>query len=216
MVRFIIDIILHYFFYKRPLPHSPRPATTYVAGLPTVEVVGDSAYGWKEAVAATFKRRDKDVECIFNVWARRGSPEQFAYILATAWHESWLTPIRERRANPVTQRTLYNLQNRYWLSGYYGRGYVQITWWDNYRLFSQKLNIPLLEKPDLALDRQTAAEILVEGMWEGLFTGVSIQRYINKGQKDFYQARRVVNILDQASLISNYAQQLLANYNSSK
>ena len=83
------------------------------------------------------------------------SQNQLAYILATAVGESRVTPIKEYRASPGT--ALYNIQNKYWGSGYYGRGYVQLTWDYNYKKFGEILNIPLLKNPDLALDPTYAA-----------------------------------------------------------
>jgi hypothetical protein len=49
-----------------------------------------------------------------------------AYVMSTAIGESNIQPISEYRASPGSY--LYEVQNRYWLSGYYGRGYVQLTW----------------------------------------------------------------------------------------
>ena len=58
---------------------------------------------------------------------------QLAYILSTAIGESGLRPIKEMRDRAGTE--LYTIQNKYWHSGYYGRGYVQITWDYNYKKF---------------------------------------------------------------------------------
>jgi len=212
MYKLIIDLILHYYHYDRPLPLT-KPVVKYKpVTLPTVAVVADSAWAWKKAVSTVFKNRDLAVEAIFNTFGRRGTPEQLAYILATAWHESWLRPVEERRANPITQSALYNLQNRYWHTGFYGRGFVQLTWRENYARFGELLDLPLQTNPELALKTNVSSSILVEGMWHGLFTGVGVKDYINESKRDFYQARRIVNLLDRASLIANYAEQLLESY----
>jgi predicted chitinase len=44
---------------------------------------------------------------------------------------------------------------------YRGRGYIQLTGKDNYRLYGQILGLDLLNNPDLALDPTVAAQILV-------------------------------------------------------
>lgn len=49
---------------------------------------------------------------------------------------------------------------------YHGRGFIQITGRANYRLYGQKLGVPLEEQPDLALDAQIAAKILMEYFWD--------------------------------------------------
>lgn len=49
---------------------------------------------------------------------------------------------------------------------YHGRGFIQITGRANYRFYGQKLGVPLEEKPDLALDPDIAAKILIEYFWD--------------------------------------------------
>ena len=46
--------------------------------------------------------------------------KQLAYILSTAIGECSLRPIKEWRATEGSQ--LWNIQNAYWYSGYFGRG----------------------------------------------------------------------------------------------
>jgi predicted chitinase len=45
---------------------------------------------------------------------------------------------------------------------YKGRGFIQITGRSNYTYYGRKLNLPLVEHPELALEADTAAEILAE------------------------------------------------------
>lgn len=124
------------------------------------------------------------------------------YILATAWHESKLKPIQEIRAKEGT--ALWNIQEKYWNTGFYGRGFVQLTHQKNYATMGKLLSIDLVGNPDLALDTRYAADIIVIGMMQGLFTGVGLKNYFNKDKADSINARKIVNGLDKAELISNY------------
>lgn len=141
-----------------------------------------------------------------------------AYILGTAYHEvgDKLQPVREGFAtstqgaiNAVT--ALYNkgrISKNYaaLINGlsYFGRGFVQLTWPDNYKLAGQKLGIDLYNNPDLALDPKVAAKILVRGMMEGWFTGRKLDQYFNNTTTDWEGARRIVNVMDKAALIGGY------------
>ena len=136
-----------------------------------------------------------------------GLNSQIAYVLATAEWESAQTfkPVREafwlseewRRANL-----------RYY--PYYGRGYVQITWKNNYRKFSDILGIDLVSNPDLAMNPNIALFILVYGFKTGAFTGRKMTDYINQQSVDFVNARRIINGLDKASEIAALAERYLA------
>lgn len=145
----------------------------------------------------------------FNVYGD-GDGSKLAYILATAWHESSLKPIKEVRAAQGT--SLYTTQNAYWETGYYGRGFVQLTHLTNYQRMSNFLGIDLVNNPDLALQTNNAAKIIVYGMFNGSFTGKKLSDYISTEYSDFFNARRIVNGLDRAQLINQYAQNIV-NYN---
>ena len=88
---------------------------------------------------------------------------------------------------------------------YYGRGFVQLTFWVNYKFAGEQLGIDLINNPDLALQPKYAAEILVKGSANGWFTSKKLSDYINDKSKNYYQARRVINSLDKAQLIADYA-----------
>ncbi|MEL6558352.1 MAG: glycoside hydrolase family 19 protein [Bacteroidota bacterium] len=135
-----------------------------------------------------------------------GDPNKLAYILATAWHESRLKPIKEIRAKSGVTRTR---QDKYWPSGYYGRGFVQLTWKYNYAKMSKIVGVDLVKYPDKALNVPISAKILVYGMMNGTFTGKALGDYINSRQVDFYMARKIVNGLDRAQLIQSHAQKLV-------
>jgi putative chitinase len=136
-----------------------------------------------------------------------GDQRKLAYILAVAWHESRLKPIPEIRAKQGTE--VWNIQQKYWPSGYYGRGYVQLTWQDNYRKMSDVIGVDLVRNPDAALIPRNAARIMVIGIMKGMFTGRKLADYINNQGADYYNARRTVGALivagqDTAALIQGH------------
>lgn len=153
-----------------------------------------------------------EIAAAFRVYGD-GDPRKFAYIVATAWHESRLQPIREKKAAPGSY-VWENYQKKYWDTGFYGRGFVQITWEDNYRKMGEFLGIPLVQNPDLALQPDVAAKIIVAGMMRGMFTGKSLLMYINADGADYYNARRTVGAImvagtDTAALIEGYTKTIL-------
>jgi hypothetical protein len=125
-----------------------------------------------------------------------------AYALATIAHETAWTfkPIKEYRGKVLTSN-----QKKYWNTGFYGRGYVQLTWDYNYEKAGKKLGIDLANNPDKALEPEVAIQILMHGMQEGWFTGKKLSDYINSKTKDYVNARRIINGTDKASLIAGYA-----------
>lgn len=139
-----------------------------------------------------------------------------AYGLATAFHETAATmqPIREKGSNAYlskydTGKLAAALGNTPAADGdgilYAGRGYVQLTGLANYRRAGKALNQPLVEKPDLALDPDIAADIMVRGMQEGWFTGKGNSRYLDGEPPNYFDARRIINGTDQAAKIAGYA-----------
>ena len=132
-------------------------------------------------------------------------PRKLAYVLSTAIGESNLTPIKEYRCS--SSQSCYYDQERYWYTGFYGRGYVQLTWRDNYAKFGNLLGIDLVGKPDLALDPTVAGKIICIGMAKGLFTGVGLNNYFNS-VNDWYNARRIINGLDKASEFGDRAKRI--------
>ena len=90
---------------------------------------------------------------------------------------------------------------------WYGRGFVQLTWEDNYKLADKKLGLngEMLKNPSLAQVPKYASEILVLGSKEGWFTGKKLSDYITRTTKDYKNARRVINGVDKAQKIANEA-----------
>jgi putative chitinase len=95
---------------------------------------------------------------------------------------------------------------------YRGRGLVQITGRSNYARVGREFGIDLLSNPDLALDLNLAARILVVGTLKGWFTGKGLSDYIDnvdesdsEDEREFVQARRTVNGQDKAVTIAGHA-----------
>lgn len=156
--------------------------------------------------------------------AMKGLPVSWvAYALATAWHETSHTmlPIREyggaryfmRMYDVSGERPKLAKDNGNTTVGdgkvYYGRGYVQLTWKDNYEKAGKKLDYPMVGNPDLALRPDIAAQIMRFGMVEGWFTGKAFKDYLPSdkpaNRASFGQARRIINGTDDADLIAGYA-----------
>lgn len=144
-----------------------------------------------------------------------------AYMLATSFHETGRTmqPIEEwgrGKGKPYGQKLKHNRQLYSWPDKiYYGRGDVQLTWYENYDTVGKLLGIPLLEQPELALVPEISAEIMIEGMTKGKsnrgdFTGVSLENYFNDYIDDPIRARRIINGLDKANLIATYHYKFLS------
>ena len=95
-------------------------------------------------------------------------------------------PIREYRANAIRKPELYAAQERYWPSGYYGRGYIQLTWADNYRDCGEAIGEDLLGDPDLVLDPAVSARAAV---W--FWTNKGIPAVCEVG--DWPRVRKLVN-----------------------
>ena len=137
---------------------------------------------------------------------------EIAYMLATVLHETagTMLPIEEY-GKGKGRRYGSNIDidgSRY--KGlphiYYGRGYVQLTWLTNYVKATEKLCIEdFVNNPELTLDPVNAANIMIEGMKEGWFTGRKLAHYFAHSKKDYLNARRIINGTDKMQMIADYA-----------
>ncbi len=145
------------------------------------------------------------MDAILNEWEQRGLVDTrwLAYMLATTFHETAFTmqPIEEYGQG---RGRAYGEPDPETGQVYFGRGFVQLTWRDNYLRFSERLGLDLLAQPELALELPIASQILFDGMVDGLFTGVGLSRYFRE-DSDWYNARRIINRLDRAEQIGRYA-----------
>lgn len=134
-----------------------------------------------------------------------------AYMLATSWHETDRTmqPIREYGQGRGKR---YGDPGRNGGQIPYGRGYVQLTWDENYERADAELQLggALVADYELALDPTIAYRIMSRGMLAGWFTGRRLSHYIHGGKTDFVGARRIINGTDRAGEIAEYARSFLA------
>ncbi len=91
---------------------------------------------------------------------------------------------------------------------YKGRGFVQLTWYNNYKKMQDKFGINLTKFPEKALEHSLAIKIMIYGSEEGIFTGKKLSDYLNDKKTDYYNARRAINGTDKASSIENYAKKI--------
>lgn len=137
---------------------------------------------------------------------------QAAYILATAYWE--------------TARTMKPVMEAFWLSDawrkrnlryypWHGRGYVQLTWEANYKRAGRILGRDLTTDPDVVMQPDISAEILVRGSMDGWFTKHKLTDHVSAAKTDYINARRVINGTDKAKEIAELADQYhaaLADY----
>lgn len=128
------------------------------------------------------------------VWMR-----QIAYIFSTTKHEVANT------YQPITEYSNTTCVRYEGGCTYKGRGYVQLTHRSNYAKMSSVVGVDLVANPTLALRPDIAYTVMSYGMFNGSFTGRKLGDYIKSGLTDYYNARRVVNGLDRASLLEGYA-----------
>lgn len=160
-----------------------------------------------------------------------GKPETLAYALATAYHETGrrMVPVREgfavndtkariavaklaAKRGPNSPVAKYARPQAPYGHVYYGRGHVQLTWLDNYRLSSKDAGVDLVKHPDAMLDPKISAKVLIKGLIDGRWNGRGhgISHYL---PHDSVEARRTVNVLDKAQQIAGYYEKFLAAIN---
>lgn len=134
---------------------------------------------------------------------------QVAYILATAYWECHNPRKPELRLTPMKEfgGEAYLKGKKYY--PYFGRGFSQLTWPDNYKKEGKRLGLDLMNNPDLILEISTAANSHVYCMVHGSYTGKKLSDYINASKCDFLNSRRIINGTDKASEIMAIAQKFL-------
>lgn len=171
----------------------------------------------------------KGVEGIINAFNEVGDGDQdtLAYALATAYYESPMIPVREgfaktdegarravealaRRRGPKSAVARYSKPAGPYGHVYYGRGFPQLTWLDNYEKSSKDAGVDLVKNPDAMLDPKISARILIKGIMDGRWNGRGKGIDFYEGEDEFLddkeaaEARRTVNVQDKAVQIAGY------------
>jgi hypothetical protein len=191
------------------------PASTSIANLNVASALDLYAYSYgelddpeREGLSLLLKKVSDDTALTDLRWA--------AYMLATVKHECadrWL-PIEEfgRGANrPYGSAVeVKDSAGNVFTNRYYGRGYVQLTWVENYLRVGNAIGLgeQLMIRPELALLPDVAYDIMSHGMRHGIFTGKRLATYIGGAGADYEHARRIINGMDQAARIARYAKRI--------
>ena len=161
----------------------------------------------------------KGMEAIIVYWRTLDihDDRKLAYILATAYHETAATmqPIEEfgkgkgkdyGKRLKMSRRPYTDTENLF-----YGRGLVQLTWYENYQKAGKLLGKDLIKNPELMLDMNNSVIVLVQGMITGFFTGKKLSHYFTARMTAPKLARRIINGNDKSDLIAqHYAKFLIA------
>lgn len=155
----------------------------------------------------------KGLEAILSEYSRLcvNDVRKLAYILATAYHETAKTfqPIAEygKGKNYDYGKKLKMSRKPYTTPDklYYGRGFVQLTWYENYAAMGKQLGLDLLNNPDLLLTLKPSIDVMFFGMTKGMFTGRKLSDYFTADKTDWVNARKIINGLDAAERIAGYA-----------
>lgn len=202
------------------IPNSPEILPPEVTGPgvdPGVEPINeDCMVKLLRAISSGMRASaQQSLSLIMSEAARNGVSDlgQLAYVLATAQAEPSFGQFMVEISPPTT------------ISGgirYRGRGYVQVSHDYNYKYWSKRLGIDLVNNPERAAEPEIAARILILGMRDGTFTGVTregnliagggykLSDFIQGRKTDFRGARKIVNGNDRASEIARNAQRYLA------
>ena len=88
---------------------------------------------------------------------------------------------------------------------YHGRGYVQLTGRNNYARAKKLTGVDLINEPDRAKEPDLAYHIAIQGMTDGWFTTRKLATYFVGDTADYFNARRIINGIDQADKIADIA-----------
>ena len=184
------------------------------------------AFKWKSGIGkhkSTLDLQKNAIQRLLDAMSKAGitNAQEQAYILATAdWESSGFALLYELGKKGIDAYTYF--ENQYGVGSrkgkrlgntqsgdgynFRGHGYVQVTGRANYEGWSNRLDQDFVHTPDLMADPDNAAQIAVEGMKDGTFTGQKLDDFYNDdGTYDYEGARVIINGTDHATDIANRA-----------
>ncbi|MBA4851321.1 glycoside hydrolase family 19 protein [Emticicia sp. BO119] len=160
-------------------------------------------------------RQVQGLTAILDEWEANHNDDDdrwLAYMLATVHHETSTTfqgieEFGKGKGRPYGENLKIDKKTRYTNTPniFYGRGFVQLTWYENYEAMGKILNQDFISHPELVLELGNSTRILFIGMLRGLFTGKKLSDYFNETKEDWKNARRIINGTDKAELIATVA-----------
>lgn len=151
---------------------------------------------------------------ILDQWETKQSNQDdrwLAYMLATTHHETGRTmqPIEEwGKGKDKTYGKRIKMNKKPYTDTteiFYGRGFVQLTWYENYDRAGKELEQDFLHNAAGVMELSNATDIMFQGMIAGWFTSKKLSQYFNPTTEDWKNARKIINGLDKADLIKDYA-----------
>lgn len=155
---------------------------------------------------------------LINEYERRemNDPRWLAYVLGTVYHETAFTmqPIEEYgKGKGRKYGSKFRINGTAYTEPdhlFFGRGYVQLTWIDNYERMTKAAKRngytwDFVNQPELLLDLNISAWAAFHGMYNGFFTGKALADYFNASKTDWEGARKIINGTDKAKKIAEYA-----------
>ena len=165
----------------------------------------------------------KNLDAFIDYWDERKSLKDLrwlAYVLATAKHETLdrFVSIREgfSKTDAAARKFVTSMWDRRIITlpyhkpdretgeVYYGRGFIGLTWAQNYKKMGKAIGVgdKLYLTPDLALEPEYATKILFSGMTSGAFRYSNrrepkgrqkLSLFFNSTQENWYGARNIIN-----------------------
>jgi hypothetical protein len=185
----------------------------------------DKTFFFRQADATIYRGKmtatqQDGMDAILNEWIAnyaQSDERWLAYMLGTTFHETarQMQPIDEfgkgkglpygSRLKMAKDKNGRRIPYTDTDQLYYGRGFVQLTWYENYDRAGKALGLDLLRNPELVKDIANATKIMFLGMTQGWFTGVGLKKFFNATTADWKNARKIINGLDKAEEIAKYA-----------
>ena len=150
----------------------------------------------KQLLLKITNTQKKDINILFDYIERDNWPDvrYLANFLAQCGHESGWTfkAVKEVRGSKGTK--IREIQDKYWDTGAYGRGLIQVTHARNYEKLAQILQVPeLAHNYDLMLTPEISYKAASIGMKQGIFTGRKLSDFIYGSTCDYRNCRKIIN-----------------------